>query len=135
MIRVEQLSKTFQLTKKQRKEAGLDSSSVLAVNNIDFECKPGRIFSLLGPNGAGKTTTLRMIATIMKPSSGKITVAGHDTVTESADVRKKIGFLTGSTGLYNRLSANEIIKYFADLYGMEQTKFKQRKRSFLVCWV
>ena len=99
MIRVEQLSKTFQLTKKQRKEAGLDSSSVLAVNNIDFECKPGRIFSLLGPNGAGKTTTLRMIATIMKPSSGKITVAGHDTVNESAEVRKKIGFLTGSTGL------------------------------------
>ncbi len=129
MIRVEQLSKTFQLTKKQRKEAGLDSSSVLAVNNIDFECKPGRIFSLLGPNGAGKTTTLRMIATIMKPSSGKITVAGHDTVNESAEVRKKIGFLTGSTGLYNRLSANEIIKYFADLYGMEQSKFKQRKEE------
>lgn len=129
MIRVEQLSKTFQLNKKQRKEAGLTSSTVLAVDNIHFECKPGRIFSLLGPNGAGKTTTLRMIATIMKPSSGKITVAGHDTVTESAEVRKKIGFLTGSTGLYNRLSANEIIKYFADLYGMEQTKFKQRKEE------
>ncbi|MEM9933790.1 MAG: ATP-binding cassette domain-containing protein, partial [Bacteroidota bacterium] len=127
MIRVDQLSKTFQLSKKQRKEAGLASSSVLAVDHISFECKAGRIFSLLGPNGAGKTTTLRMIATIMKPSSGSITVAGHDTVTESAEVRKKIGFLTGSTGLYHRLSANEIIKYFADLYGMETSVFLHRK--------
>ncbi|MCL4151770.1 UNVERIFIED_CONTAM: hypothetical protein GTU68_007269 [Idotea baltica] len=105
----------------------LKVSTVRAVNEISFQCQPGRIFSLLGPNGAGKTTTLRMIATILTPTAGNITVAGHSVLDAPNEVRRQIGFLTGSTGLYHRLTPNEVIKYFADLYGMELANFKQRK--------
>ena len=129
MIIVENLTKQFQLSKQQRKELATDASFITAVDNISFSCQPGRIFSLLGPNGAGKTTTLRMLATILKPSLGSIKVAGHDVVNEEQKVREKIGFLTGSTGLYQRLTPNELVKYFADLYGVDQTSFEQRKEE------
>ncbi len=127
MITVKNLSKKYRLSKKQQKELNTQANSIYAVKDINFECKPGRIFSLLGPNGAGKTTTLRMIATILKPSSGDILVAGNNVNDKSREVRQKIGFLTGSTNLYNRLTPSEIVQYFGDLYGMEQTLFKTRK--------
>lgn len=127
MIDIQQLIKEFSLSKKQQREMDLKVSTVRAVNQISFQCQPGRIFSLLGPNGAGKTTTLRMIATILTPTSGNITVAGHSVLDAPNEVRRQIGFLTGSTGLYHRLTPNEVIKYFADLYGMEPANFKQRK--------
>jgi sodium transport system ATP-binding protein len=129
MIQVQNVSKVFTVTKQLKKELGIAGDSVKAVDNISFECKPGRIFSLLGPNGAGKTTLLRLIATILKPSSGNISVAGFDTVNSDRDVRQRIGFITGSTGLYERLTTNELIKYFADLYGVEKDVFEQRKRE------
>lgn len=129
MIQVQSVSKVFTVTKQLKKELGIAGDSVKAVDNISFECKPGRIFSLLGPNGAGKTTLLRLIATILKPSSGNISVAGFDTVNSDRDVRQRIGFITGSTGLYERLTTNELIKYFADLYGVEKNVFEQRKRE------
>lgn len=129
MIQVQNVSKVFTVTKQLKKELGIAGDSVKAVDNISFECKPGRIFSLLGPNGAGKTTLLRLIATILKPSSGNINVAGFDTVNSDRDVRQRIGFITGSTGLYERLTTNELIKYFADLYGVEKNVFEQRKRE------
>jgi sodium transport system ATP-binding protein len=129
MIRVESVSKTFKVNKQLKKELNIYQDSIHAVNNVSFECKPGRIFSLLGPNGAGKTTILRMIATILKPSSGNITVAGFNTVTEDKKVRQKIGFITGSTGLYERLTTNELIKYFADLNGVEKETFERRKKE------
>lgn len=129
MIQVQNVSKVFTVTKQLKKELGVTGDSVKAVDNISFECKPGRIFSLLGPNGAGKTTLLRLIATILKPSSGSITVAGFDTVNSDRDVRQRIGFITGSTGLYERLTTNELVKYFADLYGVEKDVFEKRKRE------
>ena len=129
MIQVENLTKSFSLSKAQRKELGTDAKSVTAVNNISFTCQPGRIYSLLGPNGAGKTTTLRMIATILKPSNGTIKVDGHDVVNEGAKARGAIGFLTGSTGLYQRLTPNEVIKYFADLYDVSKADFVSRKEK------
>lgn len=129
MIRVENLKKSFALSSQQRKELGTDEKSVTAVNDISFTCQPGRIFSLLGPNGAGKTTTLRMIATILKPTSGSIRVGEHDVLEEGEKVRSTIGFLTGSTGLYQRLTPNELIKYFADLYDVDKTTFQQRKEK------
>ncbi|HEY4789250.1 MAG TPA: ATP-binding cassette domain-containing protein [Bacteroidales bacterium] len=129
MIQVENVSKTFKVTKQLKKELGIQQDYVNAVNNVSFECKPGRIFSLLGPNGAGKTTILRMIATILKPSSGSITVAGFNTSSEDHKVRQKIGFITGSTGLYERLTTNELVKYFADLNGVDKTTFEQRKQE------
>jgi len=94
---------------------------------VNFTCQPGRVFTLLGPNGAGKTTTLRMIATMLKPSGGTIKVAGFEVATHPVEVRRRMGFLTGNTGLYDRLTPAELIKYYADLYEMEPKHFVRRK--------
>ena len=127
MIKVENLYKEFQLGKTQRKELATTNKITVAVDNISFECQPGRIFSLLGPNGAGKTTTMRMLSTIFKPTSGSIEIAGIDAIKEPQEARRKIGFLTGSAGLYARLTPNELVKYFADLYKVNDADFKERK--------
>ncbi len=127
MIQVENLSKEFILTRKLQKEYATKDTVAVAVDNISFECKPGRIFSLLGPNGAGKTTTMRMISTLFAPTKGTIKIAGIDVVENPNEARKKIGFLTGSTGLYHRLTPNELVKYFADLYHVPKDKFIERK--------
>lgn len=116
MIEVEDLRKEFTLNRQQRKELNVQDSKAIAVDGITFKCGPGRVFSLLGPNGAGKTTTLRMLSTIFKPTSGRIKMAGIDAVENPQEARRKIGFLTGSTGLYARLTPVEMINYFADLY-------------------
>lgn len=131
MIRVDKLCKQFKLSRKQKQEleGGHAHNTLMAVADVTFNCTPGRIFTLLGPNGAGKTTTLRMMATMLKPTSGTITIAGFDTVKEAEKVRAKIGFLTGSTALYERLTPNEIIKYYADLHGMDNAKFNSRKQE------
>lgn len=129
MIEVTDLKKIFPLTKQQKSELQTDESFSVAVDSISFSCQPGRVYSLLGPNGAGKTTTLRMIATIFQPTSGSIKICGHDTVKESEKVRKKIGFLTGSTGLYGRLSPNELIAYFSELYGVSSSDLAIRKQK------
>lgn len=129
MISVINLTKSFWLSKQQQKQSGISRQLLNAVDDISFECQPGRICSLLGPNGAGKTTTLRMIATILKPTSGSIKVKGFDVLKEAEMVRREIGFLTGSTGLYTRLTPNELVKYFADLYGVTPTVFKERKEA------
>lgn len=127
MIRVQNLNKEFVLTRKLQKEYATKDKVAVAVTDVSFECKPGRIFSLLGPNGAGKTTTMRMLSTLFTPTSGTIEIAGIDAVKHPEEARKKIGFLTGSSGLYQRLTANEIVKYFADLYGVKKEDFEERK--------
>jgi sodium transport system ATP-binding protein len=128
MIEVSNLYKEFPLTKKQQKEFNTDLKIAKAVENVSFTCKPGEIFSLLGPNGAGKTTTLRMLSTIYTPTSGKIEIGGIDAIKYPQEVRKKIGFLTGSTGLYARLTPIELIDYFAKLYGVSNKKLDSRKK-------
>ena len=127
MIKVEKLTKQFPLSKQQQKEMDTQDKFVTAVNDLTFCCKPGRVYSLLGANGAGKTTTLRMIATILKPTSGSIQVNGFDTQQAAEEVRASIGFMTGSTKLYHRLTPNELIKYFADLYLIKKEDFNSRK--------
>ncbi|MBS1645620.1 MAG: ATP-binding cassette domain-containing protein [Bacteroidetes bacterium] len=127
MIKLEQVSKIYSLSKKQQQEQQTNSNSIAAVDRLSFGCQPGRIFSLLGPNGAGKTTTLRMIATLLQPSSGSIVVDGFDTQTQGQEVRRSIGFLTGSTHLYERLTPEEIVKYFADLHQVAPADFNRRK--------
>ena len=116
MIEVKELTKEFELSRKMQKELDTNDKKAIAVDHISFTCQPGRVFSLLGPNGAGKTTTLRMLSTIFKPTSGEITIAGINAIKNPAEARKKLGFLTGSTGLYTRLTPNELLKYFSDLY-------------------
>ncbi len=117
MIEASQLTKTF-----KDKKRGV----VRAVDDVSFRCEPGRIYGLLGANGAGKTTTLRMIATLLKPTSGEALVAGHDVVRESDQVRAKVGFLAASTALYGRLTAREMITYFGELNGMALRAIKAR---------
>jgi sodium transport system ATP-binding protein len=130
MIVVDRMTKRFALTRQQRREMGPNSGrSIDAVQDISFSCRPGRIFSLLGPNGAGKTTTLRMIATMLKPTSGSITVAGFDSVKHPEEVRRRVGFLTGNTGLYDRLTPDELVKYYADLHGMDPGTFGRRREE------
>ena len=128
MIQVQNVTKQYSLSKKQQKELQTNDTSIFAVNNVGFTCTPGRVFSLLGPNGAGKTTLLRMISTIIKPTSGNIFVSGANVIDNEQLVRSKIGFLTGSTNLYDRLTPGEIVKYFADLHGMDKEKFAHRKQ-------
>jgi sodium transport system ATP-binding protein len=131
MIEVEHLSKQFKLSREKKKELGKKETGdmIMAVSDVNFTCQPGRVFTLLGPNGAGKTTTLRILATMLKPTSGTSRVAGFDTIKEPEKVRGKIGFLTGSTALYQRLTPNEIVKYYADLHGMDKEKFTKRKKE------
>jgi sodium transport system ATP-binding protein len=93
---------------------------IKAVDNISFTVNEGEIVGLLGENGAGKTTTLRMIATMLKPTGGTAKVNGYDLIKEAGKVRSQIGILFGGeVGLYDRLTARENIRYFADLNGME----------------
>ncbi len=130
MIKVNNLTKDFKLTRQHRRELGeqfKNTNTLRAVNNISFECHPGRIFGLIGPNGAGKTTTLRLIATMLKPTTGSISVVGFDTCNEGQKVREMIGYMTGQTALYDRLTPNEMVKYMADLYGMDKASFKARR--------
>jgi sodium transport system ATP-binding protein len=99
---------------------GPRGSVLRAVDGVSFTCHPGRIYGLLGANGAGKTTTLRMLATLLKPTSGNALVGGHDVVAAPDAVRSKLGFMAATTALYGRLTARETIAYFARLHGMPE---------------
>jgi sodium transport system ATP-binding protein len=99
---------------------------VAAVTDVSFECRPGAIFGLLGPNGAGKTTTLRILSTVLTPSGGRATVAGYDVLTNPQGVRAKIGYMSASTGIYDRMTAWELVEYFGRLYGMPREHLAAR---------
>jgi sodium transport system ATP-binding protein len=96
---------------------------------VSFHVEPGRIYGLLGANGAGKTTTLRMLATLLKPTSGSAQVAGFDVAREPDKVRANVGFLAASTALYARLTAREMIAYFGRLNGMGEAALALRVRD------
>jgi len=99
---------------------------IRAVDDVSFTCQPGQIYGLLGANGAGKTTTLRLLATLLRPTGGRATVAGFDTLAEPERVRASVGFLATSTALYGRLTARETIAYFARLNGMSDPAIAER---------
>lgn len=96
--------------------------SVRAVDNVSFRVQPGQIYGLLGANGAGKTTTLRLLATLLTPTSGTAVIAGFDVVLEPERVRANVGFLAASTALYGRLTAREFIAYFGRLNGLSDAE-------------
>ncbi len=92
---------------------------VEAVRGISFAVEQGELFGLLGPNGAGKTTTIKMLITLLLPTSGQARVLGHDVVEDAHEVRQRIGYVFGGDrGLYERLSARDNLRYFAELYGV-----------------
>jgi len=99
---------------------------VEALRSLDLTCRAGEIYGLLGPNGAGKTTTLRILATILAPTSGSARVAGVDVVSDPLEARRRLGFLSASTGLYPRLTARETLRYFGRLHGLEGEELEQR---------
>lgn len=110
MIEARQLTKIYRDGKK----------AFAAVAGVSFSCPPGRIYGLLGANGAGKTTTLRLLATLLKPTSGTCRVAGWDAAAAPEKVRANVGFLAASTALYGRLTAREMITYFGRLNGLAE---------------
>ncbi len=117
MIEVTELSKEF---------ANKDGIPLRAVDGLSFSTQDGEIFCLLGVNGAGKTTCMRMLSTVFNPTSGTARINGYDIIRQAQKVRENLGFLSGDTGLYNRLSAREFIIYFGKLYCLSPETIARR---------
>ena len=97
-----------------------------AAQDISFEVRAGEIVGLLGPNGAGKTTILRMIAGVLTPDSGQVLLNGEDVSADPISAKRRIGFLSGDTQMYQRLSPRESLQYFGRLYGMDEPRLRRR---------
>ncbi len=117
MIEVKGLTKTFHDKKH---------GDVKAVNHVSFSVNAGEIYGLLGPNGAGKTTLLRMLATIMSPTEGHAIINGCDTSTDPDGVKHAIGFLSGNTKLYKKLTPIETLRFFGKFYNIEKSVLESR---------
>jgi sodium transport system ATP-binding protein len=102
---------------------------VKAVDGVGFAAADGQITGLLGPNGAGKTTSLRMLYTLMKPDRGQVLVDGIDANVDPEGVRRRLGVLPDSRGLYKRLTSRENIRYFGQLHGMDDALIAQRTEA------
>ena len=128
MIEIKQLAKKFavenpkKLSEQEKKDPRLKGRFFHSVVDVSFSCQKGQVLGLLGPNGAGKTTTLRMLSTAIKPDSGSVEINGINVLTNPVIARQKIGFLSGSTGLYGRLTCRENIEYFGQLHGLSHDK-------------
>ncbi|MDE6441409.1 MAG: ABC transporter ATP-binding protein [Clostridia bacterium] len=129
ILKVENLRKTFKLSRKQQKLERTNSSIKVAVDNLSFTAYRGEIFGLLGPNGAGKTTTLRMLATLIRPDSGNAYIDGASIITDEEKVRGKIGFLTSELKLEDFFTPEYLFNFFSELYGVEKGVRDSRKRE------
>jgi sodium transport system ATP-binding protein len=117
MIRVQGLTKEFQ---------NFSGGAFRALDDVTFEIRPGEIFGLLGPNGAGKTTCLRILSTVLKPTRGIAEVAGLNVMKNPEGVRRSIGFMSNNTGIYDRMTAREMVEYFGRLYGIPEDRLQER---------
>ncbi len=131
MIEVTGLAKRFAVpVHKERRAIARDIREhdgwFHAVRDVSFQCAPGEVLGLLGPNGAGKTTALRILSTALRPDAGTAHINEIDILAEPLLARQRIGFLSGSTGLYGRLTARENVEYFGKLHGMAPDHLKQR---------
>jgi ABC-2 type transport system ATP-binding protein len=117
MIFAENLSKQF--------------DTLLAVDHINLNVDAGRVLVLLGPNGAGKTTTVRMLTSVLRPTSGQAKIAGFDVVRQADQVRASVGVLTEHHGLYGRMNAKEYLKFYGNLYGLKNKQIEIRSMELL----
>ena len=120
MIHVRHLEKTY---------SDLQKGDFTALGGISFDAMPGQIYGILGPNGAGKTTALRILSTVLKPTSGVAKINGFDVVANPAKVRHQIGFVSTNTAIYDRMTAWEMVRFFGLLYGMPEDKLQIRMEA------
>ncbi len=125
MVEVDELTKIFPTTEGGEK---------WAVNGLTFRVAPGEIYGLLGPNGAGKTTALRMVSGLLTPTSGRVRLNGFDVAKDKPSAKGCLGYLTASTGLYQRLSPRELLTYFGELLGLERAAVNRRIAE-LIQWL
>jgi len=117
MIRLEQLTKRY--------------GTFTAVDAIDLSVPSGELFGFLGPNGAGKTTTLRMIAGILRPTAGRITIGGIDLLQQPNEAKARLGFIPDRPFIYEKLTGMEFLRFVAGLYGQEGAQVEHRGRELL----
>jgi len=125
MLIVDNLSKKFTRTVKVGKR-GSKKEEFYAVNGISFKVEPGDIFGILGPNGAGKTTLLRMLGGIMTPTSGTVSLLGQTLYDNPNRYKSSIGYLSGNTRLYGRMTPRELFSIFSELYDIDKDSAKRR---------
>ena len=121
MLKVNNIKKEFKKSISKKKQI-----TFYADNNISFEAKPGEIIGILGPNGAGKTTLLRIIAGIMEPSEGSITIDEKDYKNNSIEIKKEIAYLSGNTKLYKDISPYELLEMCGNYYQVPKDKLNAR---------
>jgi len=102
-----------------------------AVGGVTLDVRPGEIHGFLGPNGAGKTTTLRMIAGLLKPTSGRVTVNGHDLASQPEEAKSSLGFIPDRPFIYEKLTAGEFLRFHGGLYGLEGARVVERVHEML----
>jgi sodium transport system ATP-binding protein len=117
VIHARHLTKTY---------SDLRRGQFVALARLSFDARPGQIYGLLGPNGAGKTTALRILSTVLRPTSGTATVNGFDVGTQPSLVRRQIGFVSANTAVYDRMTAWEMVEYFGRLHGMNEEALRGR---------
>ncbi|MGD0653863.1 MAG: ATP-binding cassette domain-containing protein [Thermoguttaceae bacterium] len=117
MIHVHELTKYYTDLRRGR---------FVGLGGISFHARPGQVYGLLGPNGAGKTTALRILSTVLRPSSGTATIDGHDVLTQPDQVRREIGFISANTAVYDRMTGWEMVEYFGRLHGIPQDELHPR---------
>jgi ABC-2 type transport system ATP-binding protein len=105
--------------------------SFTAVDRLSFEVQPGQIFGFLGANGAGKSTTIRMLCGLLRPTSGTAVVGGVDVSADPEAVKRRIGYMSQRFSLYERLTIDQNIRFFAGIYGLRGEEFEQRRRFVL----
>ena len=120
MIHVHELTKHY---------SDLRRGKFVALGGISFHARPGQVYGLLGPNGAGKTTALRILSTVLRPSGGTATINGYDVLTQPAQVRRRIGFMSTNTAVYDRMTGWEMVEYFGRLHGIPQASLTERMET------
>ena len=111
----------------------LRCGKLIALEDVNFNATPGQIYGLLGPNGAGKTTALRILAPVLRPTAGTVTINGCDVLTQPSEVRRQIGFMSANTAVYDRMTAWEMVEYSVACAAFRRSSAGGWRSSSSVC--